>query len=231
MPVTGSECCGLKHVVRVIHMSDADLRVCCFWDMMRRSNPRIVRTTFDNVFACVCFRSAVCFAKQNVFFRVCLELWPQARCSRHVHEPQGLAILVFQDVMRRSTPRIVPHHFKPRACLCLLSQCCAFRKAERVPRRVGTSCWSSGHSKSATFAFSRGNALFHVFAFVCPSRKGAGDAATKGARHEVLHQMLWRDKSGSHQLFFSVSVIDRRCPRMFGTSGGGAAVIGNIVLR
>ena len=106
--------------------------------------------------------------------------------------------------MRRNTPRIVPHHFKPRVCLRLLPQCCAFRKAERVPRRVGTSCWSSGQSKSATFAFSRGNALFHVFAFVCPSHKGAGEAATKGARHEVLHQILWRDKSGSHQLFFSL---------------------------
>ena len=131
--------------------------------------------------------------------------------------------------MRRSTPRIVPHHFKPRACLWLLSQCCAFRKAERVPRCVGTSCWSSGHSKSATFALPRGNALFHVFAFVCPSHKGAGEAATKGARHEVLHQILWRDKSGSHQLFFSVLFIDRRCLRMFGTSGSGAAVICNIV--
>ena len=45
-----------------------------FGDMMRRSNPRIVRTTLNNVFACVCFRSAVCFAKQNVFLRVCGEV-------------------------------------------------------------------------------------------------------------------------------------------------------------
>ena len=45
-----------------------------FGDMMRRSNPRIVRTTLNNVFACVCFRSAVSFAKQNVFLRVCGEV-------------------------------------------------------------------------------------------------------------------------------------------------------------
>ena len=68
---------------------------------------------------------------------------------------------VKHDETQRST--LCSHHFHPRVCLRLLSQCCAFRKAERVPRRVGTSCWSSGHSKSATFAFSRGNAFFHVF--------------------------------------------------------------------
>ena len=48
--------------------------LCCvfvvFQHVMRRSNLRIVRTTLNNVFACVCFRSAVCFAKQHVFFHV-----------------------------------------------------------------------------------------------------------------------------------------------------------------
>ena len=55
--------CGHKHVARDKNMSDADLRVCCFWDMMRRSNPRIVRTTFNHSVACVCFRSATRFRK------------------------------------------------------------------------------------------------------------------------------------------------------------------------
>ena len=145
--------------------------VCCFQHMMRRSNLRIVRTTLNNVFACVCFRSAVCFAKQHVFFHV----WV-------VH------------VGRQATHRVQPSPF-----------------------HVGM--------RFSTF-------LLLVLSIVFfEGKKGAGHSATKGERHEVLHQTLWRDKSGSHQLFFSVSVIDRRCPRMFGTSGGGAAVICNIVLR
>ena len=57
-----------------------------------------------------------------------------------------------------------------------------------------------------------------------------GQDALKGTRHEVLHRILWRDSSGSHQHFF-VLFIDRRCLRMFGTSGSGAAIICNIVLQ
>ena len=100
------------------------------------------------------------------------------------------------------------HHFKPRACLCLLSQCRVLRKAARILPCMGGSCWSSDHPQSATFALPCGNALFHVFVFCfvfrffLKEKKSAGHSATKGARHEVLHQILWRDKSGSHQLFF-----------------------------
>ena len=62
-----------------------------------------------------------------------LELWPQARCSRQVHEPQGLAILVFQDMMRRSIPRIVRTTLNHAlACVCFRSAA-RFRKAERIP--------------------------------------------------------------------------------------------------
>ena len=148
------------------------LCVCCFQHMMRRSNLRIFRTTLNHALACVCFRSAARFAKQNVFLQVC-----------EVH------------VGRQATHRVQPSPF-----------------------HVGM--------RFSTFLL-----LFCLSFFL--KEKNAGHSATKGARHEVLHQILWRDKSGSHQLFFffSVSVIDRRCPRMFGTSGGGAAVIGNIVLR
>ena len=101
------------------------------------------------------------------------------------------------------------HHFKQRVCLCLLSQCRVLRKAARILPCMGGSCWSSGHPQSATFALPCGNALFHVFAFFFVFRffegkKNAGHSATKGARHEVLHQILWRDNSASHQFFFCV---------------------------
>ena len=144
MAVIGSECCGLKHVVRVIHMSDADLRVCCFWDMLRRSNPRIVRTTLINVFACVCFRSAVCFAKQNVFLRVCGEV--------HVGHSKSATFM--------------SHECEP------------------VSPNVGM--------RHSTF-------LLFVLSFV---QKSAGEAALQRGRHEVLHQILWSDSSGSHHQFF-----------------------------
>ena len=48
--------------------------------------------------------------------------------------------------------------------------------------------------------------LLFVLSFV---RKSAGQAALQGARHEVLHQILWSDTSGSHWQF-SVG----HCPRM-----------------
>ena len=52
-----------------------DLRVVatntlCASSMMTRSVPHFVRTTFNHSVACVCFRSATCFAKQNVFLHV-----------------------------------------------------------------------------------------------------------------------------------------------------------------
>ena len=98
--------------------------------------------------------------------------------------------------MRRSTPRIVPHHFKPRACLCLLSQCCAFRKAERVPRCVGTSCWSSGHSKSATFAFFTWECAFPRFCFRLSvaqrRRRGRNERCTaRGVASNIAARQFW----------------------------------------
>ena len=143
MAVIGSECCGHKHVVRVIHMSDADLRVCCFWDMMRTQQ--------------------------------------STHCS---------------------------HHFKQRVCLCLLSQCCVFRKAERIPPSVRRgSCWPLKEcnfhvSRVRTSVSQRGNAPFHFLLLFVFFQKSAGEAALQGGRHEVLHQILWSDSSGSHQQFF-----------------------------
>ena len=77
--------------------------------------------------------------------------------------------------------------------------------------------------------FSKFLMLF-VFRFFFLKKKCEGQDALKGTRHEVLHRILWRDSSGSHQHFF-VLFIDRRCLRMFGTSGSGAAIICNIVLQ
>ena len=151
MAVIGSESCGHKHVARDKNMSDADLRVCCFGDMMRRSNPRIVRTTLNHALACVCFRSAVCFAKQIVFLRVCGEV--------HVGHSKSATFM--------------SHECEP------------------VSPKVGM--------RFSTF-------LLFVLSFV---RKSAGQAALQGARHEVLHQTLWSDTSGSHWQF-SVG----HCPRM-----------------
>ena len=114
MAVIGSESCGLKHVVRVIHMSDADLRVCCF---------------------------------------------------------------LGHDETHQSTH--CSHHFKQRACLCLFSQCCVFRKADRIPPSVWRgSCWPLKEcnfhvSRVRTSVSQRWNAPFHVFAFVCLSFKKA----------------------------------------------------------
>ena len=55
------------------------------------------------------------------------------------------------------------HHVKPRACLCLLAHCRVLRKAERSPPCVARSCWSPGHSKSATFMFRECEPVsFHV---------------------------------------------------------------------
>ena len=136
-------------------------------------------------------------------------LWPQTRCARHAHERRGLACLLFlgHDETQQSTH--CSHHFKQRVCLCLLSQCCVFRKAERIPPSVrGGSCWPLKEcnfhvSRVRTSVSQRWNAPFHVFAFVCLSfKKSAGEAALQGARHEVLHQILWSDSSGSHQQFF-----------------------------
>ena len=109
--------------------------------------------TLNNVFACVCFRSAVCFAKQHVFFHV----WV-------VH------------VGRQATHRVQPSPF-----------------------HVGM---------FSTF-------LLFVLSFVfLKEKKGARHSATKGARHEVLRGATNLVRTS---FFFSVSVIDRRCPRMFGT--------------
>ena len=146
------------------------LCVCCFQHMMRRSNLRIFRTTFNKVFACVCFCSAARFAKQNVFLQVC-----------EVH------------VGRQATHRVQPSPF-------------------HVGMRFSTFC----------FCF--------VFRFFEGKK-------TQDILQRKVHGMRCCIKfCGATNLvrtsfFFSVSVIDHRCPRMFGTSVGGAAVIGNIVLR
>ena len=100
------------------------------------------------------------------------------------------------------------HHFKQRVCLCLLSQCCVFRNAARIPPSVWRgSCWPLKEcnfhvSRVRTSVSQRWNEPFHGFAFVCLSFKSAGQAALKSRRQEVLHQILWRDGSGSHHQFF-----------------------------
>ena len=124
-----------------------------------------------NVFACVCFRSAVCFAKQHVFFHV----WV-------VH------------VGRQATHRVQPSpfHVGMRFSTLLLLICLSFflkeKKAQDILQRKvhGMRC--------------------------CIKYCGATNLVRTS-------------------FFFSVSVTDRRCPRMFGTSGSGAAVICNIVWR
>ena len=125
----------------------------------------------------------------------------------------GHVVRVKHDDTQRST--LCSHHFQPLGCLCLLSQRHVLRKAERIPPRVGSPCWSPVHSQSVTFALPRGNAFFQVFDFVCLSfffeEKCEGQDALKGTRHEVLHRILWRDSSGSHQHFWCCSLTADVC--------------------
>ena len=94
---------------------------------------------------------------------------PQARCSRHVHEPQGLAVLVIQfDMMRNAAIHAL---FAP-----LQTDVCCFRSAARFAKQnvfldvswflPATSCdaWSSGHRvRAPSLLPACGNAHFSTF--------------------------------------------------------------------
>ena len=122
-----------------------------------------------------------------------------------------LACLLFlgHDETQQSTH--CSHHFKPRACLCLFSQCRAFSQSRTYSSKFVKFMLVARPPTECNLRPSTWECAFPRFCFLlCLSFEKAQDRPhCKVHGHEVLHQILWSDTSGSHWQF-SVG----HCPRM-----------------
>ena len=122
---------------------------------MRRSNPRSVRTTLNNVFACVCFRSAACFAKQNVFLRVCGE----------VHVGHSKSATFMSHECEPVSPNVGMRLSTVFAFVCL-----SFKKAQEKPH-----CKVARHEVLHQISWSDGSGSHHQFSVGhCPRMSAHG---------------------------------------------------------